>query len=203
MTKASHLIGLTGSIGSGKSTVAALFEAWGSKIVDFDVISKSLLTDNPQIISRVSELFGAQILRPDKSIDRFALRSLIFSDAGYKAELEGVLHPEIRKQADFMSVKLLEAGASSVTMVIPLLFESKQVYKGLTETVVVAASRADCIARATSRDNCQESLIASIYDSQMPIEEKVQLADYVIRNESSLSALEKNARDIFELIHTA
>lgn len=202
MTKSTHLIGLTGSIGSGKSTVATFFESWGSLIVDFDLITRDLLTNYSEVITEIRAEFGAQILRPNGSIDRFGLRSLIFQDADCKLRLEEILHPRIRAKATEISAKSFANGIQSVTLVIPLLFESKLPYPDLTETVVVASPRSECIARASLRDNCPKSLISRIYDAQLPLEEKKSKADYVINNDSSLEALEVVAREVFNQIHS-
>jgi dephospho-CoA kinase len=198
----SKIIGLTGSIGSGKSTVAELFASWGSRIVDFDQIGRSLISTDPRVILSIKELFGSQVLRPDLSVDRFALRSLIFANNNAKQQLEKLLHPAIRSFAQKEIQNLLHAGSDSITVVIPLLFENATRFEGLSCTVLVSSSRDLCIQRASSRDFCNSKLIASIYDLQMPEEKKKELADYIIDNSEDLDSLVRNSKKTYEFIHS-
>jgi dephospho-CoA kinase len=201
MTRVVPQIGLTGSIGSGKSAVAELFRAWGSQIVDADLFARELLAPNsPQLTTIISQ-FGPQITRPDGSLDRFALRSLIFSDAAAKQTLENLLHPEIRKLMLAEARRMLEAGCVSVTLVIPLLFESKTPYPNLTHSIAVNSDREICIERASKRDHCSPNTIAKIFDSQMSPEDKEKQADFIIKNNGTLEELECNARVVFDNIH--
>lgn len=196
------VIGLTGSIGSGKSTVANFFAEWGSQIVDFDKIARDLLTKDSETITQVIRLFGPQILRPDQSIDRFALRSLIFKDAQAKNALESLLHPLIRINAQIEIKSFLERRFSLIVAVIPLLFENTTKYKDLACSVVVTSSKELCIQRASTRDSCEHKLIESIYDSQLPQESKIKLADYWIENNSDLISLRVNSLKVFNAINS-
>lgn len=202
MTRVVPQIGLTGSIGSAKSTVAELFRSWGSKILDADDFAKKLLAANSEHSIKLIDRFGPQITRPNGTLDRFALRALVFSDNQAKTELESVLHPEIRKQMLAEGQNLISLNCLSVTYVIPLLFESAFPYTNLTVTITVSADKQICLNRATRRDFCSLELASRIYDSQMPSTERERLADYVIVNNGSIEELTHNAKQIFDRIHS-
>ena len=202
MSRVVPQIGLTGSIGSGKSAVADLFAVWGSKIVDADDFARKLLAEGTAQSRTIVERFGPQITRPDGSLDRFALRSLVFSNEAAKLELESLLHPEIRAKMLEKCAELLKTDCPSITLVIPLLFESKVPYSNLTHTVVVSADRDKCLSRASSRDGASIAITARIFDSQTATSEKEARADYVIKNNGSLEELAHNARIVFDSIHS-
>lgn len=202
MTRAVPQIGLTGSIGSGKSTVAELFRAWGSKIIDADLIARELLGPNTAQSQAVIKALGPQVTRPDGSLDRFALRSLIFMNDSARIQLEAILHPEIRLRMQNECRELLKSNPLSITFVIPLLFESELPYSNLSHTIAVIADRDTCLKRASRRDSAPESITSKILDAQLPNSEKKRLADFVIENNGSLEELTENARDIFRKVHS-
>lgn len=195
-------IGLTGSIGSGKSAVAKLFGSWGSAIVDADIIAKKLLDPGTFATEALISKFGAEICRPDGSLDRFALRAIVFSDANVKKELEALLHPEIRKQLLAQSQSLIEVGALSVTLVIPLLFESPCPYSNLTHTVVVSSFKKLCVERASKRDACSPQIIEKIFDAQISCADREKQADYIIKNNGTLEQLKEQSLLVFNQIHS-
>lgn len=193
-------IGLTGSIGSGKSTVANFFKQWGSYVVDADLIARELLLPESPLTSKVIELFGPQVAH-DGVIDRPALRSFVFSDSHARSKLEALLHPEIRKRM-IADGELGKSGKfRSITFVIPLLFESNADYSFLTHTVLVSAERDVCVARASIRDASSPHMIGQIFDSQLPPSIKESRADFLIDNNKTQADLERNARDVFDFIH--
>lgn len=179
-------VGLTGGIGSGKSTVATLFAELGAGVVDTDVISHRLTAAGGAAIPVIAASFGAESLNPDGSLNRDWMRARVFSDPDAKQQLESILHPMIRAQARS------EAEASTapyVLLVVPLLFETGGYRDWLDRTLVVDCSEAIQLARTIRRSHLDEATVRSIMTQQASRELRRQHADDVIYNEGDLADL--------------
>lgn len=191
---APKIIGLTGSIGSGKSTVSRILEAqYGLPIIDADHLAREVVEPGQDGLLEVIKKFGDEYLLPDGSLDRAKLGSLIFSDSLAKKRLEEILHPRIRR---LYLQRLSELTISSPTdtlaiiYVVPLLFESPYEYPELTARVCVYAPKEICVERIIKRNGLSEKEARRRYDSQIPMERKRELSDYVIDNSNSPENLE-------------
>jgi dephospho-CoA kinase len=179
------LIGLTGGIGSGKSTVAELFSRLGAGIVDTDLLSRELTEPGTPVLTRIASEFGAEALRPDGSLNRAWLRERVFADPDARVRLEALLHPPIRE------LMLERAGALPspyVLLVIPLLYETGQ--DSLVERVLAV----DCpesvqIERVRRRSGLPAAEIARIMGSQISRTERLAKADDVIDNQGEPDTL--------------
>ncbi|WP_249870898.1 dephospho-CoA kinase [Oceanobacillus saliphilus] len=174
-------IGLTGSIGSGKSTVSLMFDDFNIPVVDADKIAREVVEPGENAYEQVVETFGKSILRKDGTLDRPALGAIIFADESKRKLINSIVHPAIRKKMLYLRDKHLKSGAKCVVLDIPLLFES-----GLTDyvdrTIVVYVDEAVQLNRLMSRDNYTEDEATQRIQSQMSMKEKVKLADAVIDN---------------------
>jgi len=186
-TRGVFCVGLTGGIGSGKSTVAALFAQHGAGIVDTDAIAHSLTQAGGEAIEAIRAAFGSDYLTDDDALDRARMRGLIFSDVAAKQRLELLLHPLIREQA---KAQLLQLKASPyIILVVPLLPESPAFRQLVQRVLVVDCEENTQIARVIGRNKMTEAEVRAIITRQTPRAERLQLADDVIHNDAGLDSL--------------
>ena len=186
------IIGLTGGIGSGKSTVAEAFRQHGINTVDADSASRAVVEPGMPALESIRQHFGANILQQDGSLDRAALRSIVFSDPQQKAWLESLLHPLIR---EWIIQQLQISTGPYVVLESPLLFETDQ--HQLADTVVLVDIPEKLqIERASARDSNLADQIKRIIDSQMPRQEKLSRADIVFDNSQPLETVASRVADL-------
>jgi len=181
------LIGLTGGIGSGKSTVASLFEQLGARIIDTDELSRSLTQAGGEAIPAIRDAFGTEMIAATGALCRDKMRELIFSNPTAKKQLEAILHPGILKQAKQIAASPTLAPYTLV--VIPLLFESQNYRDWLDRTLVVDCPEEVQIARTMRRSGLDKAFVQSILDQQIAGSQRVALADNTIKNDADLNAL--------------
>ncbi len=188
-----HLrVGITGGIGSGKSTVADGFVALGARLVDPDVIAHQLTAPGGAAIGAIREAFGAQAIAPDGRMDRAAMRAAVFADAAARKRLEGILHPMIRTATREGIATAFAAGAPYVMVAIPLLVESGESgsWRDRIDRVLVV----DCpvevqIARVMKRSGLARGEVEAIIASQASREARLAAADDVIDNGGAIDTL--------------
>lgn len=174
------VIGLTGGIGSGKSTVARMFAAVGVPVIDTDEISHALTAPNGAAISLLRQVFGADIFKPDGALDRALLRSQVLADEQARLKLEAILHPMIR---DVVQCRLAATQAPYALVVIPLLVETGAYQTMLDRVLVVDCGEDVQIKRALHRGGWSRAEILAIMDKQASRETRLKRADDVIANE--------------------
>ncbi len=180
-------IGLTGGIGSGKSTVARLFEEHGAGIVDTDVIAHQLTQAGGEAIAAIRKIFGDRFITADGAMDRAEMRALVFSDAAAKQQLEQILHPLIRLQAK-AQVQQLQS-APYIIIVVPLLPESPAFQQLIQRILVVDCEETTQIARVMRRSLLTEAEVRAIIARQTPRAARLKLADDLIHNDGGLDEL--------------
>lgn len=186
-------MGLTGGIASGKSTAASLFAALGVPVIDADVISRDVTAAGTPLLARIAERFGARYLRPDGSLDRRALRELVFSDAKARADLESLTHPAIFQAVE---ERATSAGGPYQILALPLLIEKG--HGALVDRVlVIDCDEALQIRRLQARDGSTLEQARAILAAQAPRAARLAAADDVIANDGDLHAL----RDQVERCH--
>jgi dephospho-CoA kinase len=200
----SRVFGLTGTIGSGKSTVAEIFRWLGAVIIDADLLAREVVQPGTEGLRQITKRFGKDVVLHDGTLNRKRLGEVVFGDPQLRGDLENIIHPKIR--GVFLG-RLKEARAAIppppvIIYVVPLLYESRFAYEELSGVIVVSSSRESCIARIMTRDSCTEDLAKRKLDSQIPIEKKETMADYVIHNEGPLDSLEEQVRAVFQTITT-
>ncbi|QCF26542.1 dephospho-CoA kinase [Hydrocarboniclastica marina] len=188
------MVGLTGGIGSGKSSVAEFFQKLGVKCVDADIVAREVVEPGEPALASVADYFGRSILNTDGSLDRAALRERIFMDPPAREWLEKCLHPVIRER---MVSQLREAEGPYVLLVSPLLLETDQ--SKLCECIVVVDVPVDVqLKRTVDRDRNTPEQVERIIAAQMSRQERLARADEVIDNSRALAAV---AEDVLALHH--
>jgi len=191
-----RVVGLTGGIGSGKSTISHILENNGIPIIDTDIIARIVVKPNSPALKEIVNSFGDTYLNPDGSLNRQALRTLIFNNENAKLSLESILHPKIHEKVLESLSEFKKTAPSYIVVAIPLLAESiaktgcKPNY--LDEIWVVDCSIEHQINRAVKRDGHDTKLIKKIIAQQASRQERLAIADYVIENFSDIDALKKN-----------
>jgi len=181
-------VGLTGGIGSGKSTVASLFEQHGAGIIDTDLIAHRLTQNNGKAIPAIRAAFGEDYIGTDGAMDRAKMRALVFSDADAKLRLEQIVHPLIRAEARTQLMQL-QACVPYIILVVPLLPESPAFRQMVQRILVVDCDETIQAARVIARSGLNETEARAIISRQTPRAARLQLADDVIRNEGGLGEL--------------
>ncbi|MBT2788097.1 MULTISPECIES: dephospho-CoA kinase [unclassified Halomonas] len=188
------IIGLTGGIGSGKSTVARAFETLGAAWVDADDVAREIVLPEEPALLAIQHRFGDQVMHQDGTLNRAALREIIFNDPAQRQWLESVTHPRIRQRLLQHLERLKTQGAPYVLLVSPLLFESGQ--NALVDrTVVVDVPQALQLSRTQQRDGVSESQVRAILAAQLSREQRLAKANDVIDNSGDhASMMEQVAR---------
>ena len=184
-----RVIGLTGGIASGKSTVSAMLAKHGLPILDCDRISRELMEPGQRVWQAVKASFGDAILQEDGSIDRKALAATVFSDKDQLELLNAISHPAIVQTVEERLRALRQAGCTAAVVDAPLLIEAG-LDRSVDEIWVVIADRETKIARAMLRDGSTREAAAARLDSQLSDEEKCARGDCIIENNGTLEELE-------------
>jgi len=183
-----RVFGLTGGIGSGKSTAAALFRERGVPMVDADELAREAVAPGSAGLAQVVAAFGPQILGPDGSLDRKRLGAVVFADAEARRRLNAITHPIVRRLSQERFRALDEQGVTLAGYDVPLLFEVG-LDAVLRPVVVVAVSEEAQLQRLVARDGSSEAAARERIASQLPLAQKRQRADYVLDNDGPPEAL--------------
>ena len=179
-------VGLTGGIGSGKTTVAELFALQGSGLVDTDEISHRLTAPAQPAIAEIARKFGPQFVAEDGSLDRARMRNLVFADRLARKDLEAILHPLIRKES---TRQIQESTAPYVVVVVPLLIESGA-YRGMIGRILVVDCEPETqVRRVMERSGVSRNEVLSIIASQASRQQRLRKADDIIHNDDDLESL--------------
>lgn len=193
-------IGITGGIGSGKTTVCDVFARLGARVYSADVIAKDLLNHDARVRKHVCRRFGAHLYRADGTLDRKEMAKLIFSDERAREELETIVHPatlSVIKQ--HIEVARTSGKDRLVVVEAALLYESKA-DEMFDYIVVVDSGESLQLSRVSERDGVTRQEVSQRMQAQMPAKEKAGHADFVIRNVGTLEALEEKTRFIHQLL---
>jgi len=190
------IVGLTGGIGSGKSTVASLFLEHGAGIVDTDEIAHYLTQADGPAIARIRSVFGDDFIMDDGALNREKMRRLIFSDVAAKKRLEVILHPMILESAKTQILQM--QSKPYIILVVPLLPESPSFQKLIQRVLVVDCDEDTQIARVTGRSRMTEADVRDVIAQQTPRKKRLQFADDVILNESSLGNIAEQVTALHE-----
>lgn len=187
---------ITGGIGSGKSVVTRLFEEWGARIVDADILAREVVAPGTEGLKKVFAAFEDMELA-DGSLNRPKLASIIFSDPEKKKLLESILHPLIRKRWLENLEELKKTGSPLIVYVVPLFFESTSEMPEIQQVILISAPEETRIQRIMQRDQFPRELAELRIRAQLPDSAKVDRSDFVIKNDSSLESLTEKASQVF------
>ena len=188
-------VALTGGIATGKSHVRAEFERLGVPTIDADTLARHAVAPGSPGFAKVVERFGQTILAPDGSLDRQKLGALVFSDAKARRDLERIIHPDVQHSSDAWFASL-PPGHPFAIADIPLLFEIGR-DRDFDATVVVACDPATQLQRLMKRDGLSEPAARQRIEAQLPIDEKVKRADYVIRTDGSFEDTKRQVKEAY------
>ena len=189
------LVGLTGGIGSGKSTVARMLEERGAVVFDADLLAREAVEPGTPGHAAVIERFGADVLAPGGELDREALASIVFADPAARRDLEQIVHPEVRR----LFAEGSEAYHDTDRIVVfsaPLLVESGM-HTAFEILVVVSATVATQIQRLMRQRGMSEPSIRARIDAQAPLEDKAAVADFLVDNEGTLADLQSQVERLW------
>ena len=194
------LVGLTGGIGSGKSTVARMLEERGAVVFDADLLAREAVEPGTPGHTAVIERFGADVLAPGGELDREALASIVFADPSARRDLEQIVHPEVRR----LFAEGSEAYRDTDRIVVfsaPLLVESGM-HTAFEILVVISATVATQIERLMRQRGMSEAAIRARIDAQAPLEDKAAVADFLVDNGGTLAELESQVERLWHDLST-
>lgn len=192
-------VGLTGGIGSGKTTVANMFEARGAAVVDTDQIAHQLTAPGGAAIPQIHAQFGEAFLTPEGAMDRTKVREYVFAEPAAKARLESILHPLIRIETERAAA---QAQGLYLVFVVPLLVESGTWKQRASRVLVVDCPEELQVARVMSRSGLSESQVRAIMAAQVPRQVRLAAADDVIVNDGEPSAIAPQVERLHALYAT-
>jgi dephospho-CoA kinase len=193
-----RIIGLTGGIGSGKSTVADLFAELGTPIIDTDKIAHALSTPPSAVLEQIAEQFGPEYLTEEGALDRVRMRQCIYAAPAQKAKLEAIFHPQIKQQA-LQMLSEIPTGTAYAILAVPLLYETGSYLNVIDRNLVVDCSIEQQIARVQARNGLSHDEIKAIIANQCPRKTRIQLADDIILNETTLAHLKSRVSTLHQL----
>jgi len=191
------VIGITGGVGSGKSSAADIVRNYGFPVIDADKIARDLMVPGQKLHWQVIEEFGDEIVDDTGALDREKLGHLIFSDDNYRRRLDAITHPVIVEQMKSSLDELMEEDFRAIVSDVPLLYEVS-IEDWFDEVWVIWCDRSERLRRLTVRDEISEGEAMRRLRSQIPLQKKVKLADRVIDNSKSLFHLKRQINCILK-----
>jgi dephospho-CoA kinase len=192
------IVGLTGGVASGKTAVSRILREEGAYVIDADRIARELVQPHTPAWNELQRVFGKEILQEDGSIHRKRLATIVFSDPEQRNLLNRILHPRIRAEMDRRVKEIGQKDPDAIVIIDAALIVETGDYKAMDRLIVVTSTEEQQIERQGSRDGASEEEAQGILSSQMPLEEKLRVADFVIRNEGSLEETNERARGVFK-----
>lgn len=188
-------VGLTGGIGSGKTTVANMFAELGAYLVDTDLIAHALTKKNGAAISAIENAFGADFILPSGAMDREKMRQYVFSQPDEKKRLEAILHPLIREKTEAAAK---ESTGIYTIFVVPLLVESGSWKQRVSRVLVIDCSEQTQVQRVMNRNGMAQEQVLAIMQTQASREQRLKAADDVITSEGSLGKIQLEVRRLHD-----
>ena len=198
------VLGLSGGIGTGKSTVARFLDSLGATVIDADAIVHELQAPGTPMLDEIAEAFGPGLIDTEGRLDRNALGTTVFRDAGLRRRLEQIVHPKVIATIADRVASAHAAGAPLIVVDIPLLFDrpennaNRESSRSFDATVRVYAPEQQQIERQMKRDGRDREAALARIRAQLPIESKKAMADIVIDNSGSLEETQRQTRMLFE-----
>jgi dephospho-CoA kinase len=191
------IVGLTGGVASGKSTISNILREEGAYLIDADQIARDLVRPYTPTFHELIKTFGEEILQPDGSIHRKKLAAIIFSSSEKRGLLNRILHPRIKEETQRRLKEIGQKDPEAVVVIDAALLVETGDYREMDRVIVVYSTKAQQIERLRERDGASEEEAQRIVSAQMPPEEKLNVADFVIRNEGSLEETRQKTQEVF------
>lgn len=190
------LVGLTGGIATGKSTVAGMFKRCGAVVIDADALARKVVLPGKPAWREIVKTFGKAVINPDRTLNRQALGTKVFGHPGKLRQLERIIHPRVAREQIRLTKQAARNDPRAIVIYdVPLLFEAG-IDKRVDATIVVTADRETQIARLKKRNRLSRAEALRRIKSQMPLAEKRRLADYMLNGTLPLSQLKKQVRSL-------
>jgi len=196
------VVGLTGGIASGKSEVAKVFQKLGARVIDADRISRAVMRPQTECWQQVTAVFGKEILKDDLTIDREKLAGIVFSDQQKRLHLNSLVHPAIIVQIEELLARIGKAEPEALVIIDAALLVETGIYRRCDKLIVLCAAEETQITRLVARDGMPREDAQKRIDAQLPLGEKVKVADYLITNDGTLETLQTEARRVFQSLLT-
>jgi dephospho-CoA kinase len=193
------IVGLTGNIGSGKSTVAQMIARRGVTVIDADTLARDAVAPGSSALQRIVDRWGRGILAPDGTLDRAALRARVFGHLVELDALNTIMHPEIGRRRDALIADARLRGENVVLCDIPLLFEA-QLDRVVDTVILVDAPRETRLERLITKRGLARSVAEAIMATQLSSEHRRELADFVIDNDGTLDDLEARVAEVWRSV---
>jgi len=201
LTRQPVRLGLTGGIGSGKSTVAAFLAQAGAAVMDADAISRTLTQAGGLAIPAILAEFGESLITPDGAMNRDAMRALVFSNPQTKRQLEAIIHPLVAQALQAQTQAAMEAGKHCLVFDVPLLVESSHWRQRVDRVLVVDCLESTQVQRVVARSGLEPAAVERIMAAQASRAQRLQAADWVIYNEGlDLQALDQEVTTLVQRI---
>jgi dephospho-CoA kinase len=191
------LVGLTGGIATGKSTVSSMLRGLGAEIIDADLLARQVVEPGQPAWREIVEEFGRDVLSPDGTLDRKKLGAIVFADPECRRRLEAITHPAIRARFKARVDELAARGFAGIVFYDAAILIEALGHQDMDRIVVVMTDEATQVARLRGRDGTEDAEGRRKIASQMPLAEKAKLADYVIDNSGDSEATAEQVRRVF------
>lgn len=192
------IIGLTGNIASGKSTVASILQNLGASIIDADQIARDVVGKGKPALQKIADHFGTEVLKSDETLNREVLGSIVFNDEDKREILNSIIHPEILREISTLIDKYRSEGKDIVIIEAALIVEREKLKQMIDKLIVVNTSEKTQMERLMRRNDYSAKQAQARINSQMPAEQKIKHADYIINNDSDLEHLSNQTKEIWD-----
>lgn len=191
------LAGLTGGMGSGKSTVGKLFQSLGAYVLDADEICRLLVEPEKPAWLEIINLLGSAVLKSDQTLDRQKIADIIFKDPEKKKALEAILHPRVMEEEQAIYKDIVKDDPGALVIIDAALLIESGNYRKVDKVVVIACDEETQLHRIMAKNRFSREDAQRRLQQQMPLQEKIKFADYVLHNDSGLSELEEKVEALF------
>lgn len=200
LDKKGLLVGVTGGIATGKSTVSKLLKDKGAELIDFDILARQVVEKGKPALEQITDFFGSEVLSKDGTLNRKKLSDIVFSDPEKRKKLESITHPAIFDAFHQKVERIKKENSSAIIQAeIPLLVELNLMHM-FDRVVVVYIPKEEQIRRLVLRDKIDESSAANILKSQLPIDEKKDVADFVFDNSGKPEDMEEKVEKLWNYL---
>lgn len=194
------IVGLTGGLATGKSTVLSIFRENGIAVIDADEIAKKVLEPGTKAWRELKDLFGEEVLLPDGRVNKFKLGEIIFDNFEKRRKLNAITHPRIQNEMIRRALSYFFSGHEYVVMEVPLLFETGRMLTFMHKTITVTCTSYQQIERFCARSGLSQLTAKKRISSQMALEEKAARSNFVIDNSGNLNSTKQQTESIIKLL---